>query len=107
MAEFPPEAMARIREGQSAILRIDAGPDQPALTVPALVVGSEHGGEKVELLMMVPDLPFETLGEELSGQIQVEVEYITPAELVFRTSGKVLGERQIPLSPQSFEEVER
>ncbi|MBN1149423.1 MAG: hypothetical protein JXA78_19330 [Anaerolineales bacterium] len=107
IAEFPKQAIARIRSGQSAVLRLETGADQPSLTLPALVYGVERNGTQVELLIMAPDLPPEALAEGLSGQVQVEVEHITPAELVLRASGTYLGGSQIPISPQSFEDDER
>ena len=91
VAEFSKKFIARIRVGQSAILRLEAGPDQPSLTLPALVYDVERRGTRVDLLIMNPGLSPETLGEKITGQAQVEVEYVTPAELVLRTSGKYLG----------------
>jgi len=102
-AEFSTEAMGRIQTGQSAILRIDPGPEQPEQSLPALVVNVERGGNRVQLLIMVPDLSPQNLGEQIKGQAQVEVEYVTPAELVLRTSGKYLGAEQVPVSPQKLE----
>ena len=107
VAEFTDESVARIHAGQSAILRLEAGPDQPSVTLPALVFDVERNGTRVELLIMVPDVPTEGLGEKITGQVQVEVEYVTPAELVLRTSGKYLGGSQMPVSPQSFEDNQR
>jgi hypothetical protein len=44
--------------------------------------------------------------ENLKGQVDVEVEYVTPAEMVFRTSGKYLNQSQIPISPQSNQDFQ-
>jgi len=102
-AEFSSEAMGRIQTGQSAIVRIDPGPEQPGQNLPALVVAVERGGNQVQLLIMVPDLSPQTLGEKISGQAQVEVEFVTPVELVLRTTGKYMGGGQVPVSPQNLE----
>ena len=101
VAGFAPEALKRIQPGQSAILRISMGPDQPTVSLPALVYGVDAEGEQVELLVMSSDMPDTIMQEKLTGQIEVEVEHITPAELVLRSSGKILKKNEIPLSPQS------
>jgi hypothetical protein len=100
--EFSSEAMGRIRIGQSAILHINSSSDQPEQNLPAMVVNAERGGNQVQLLIMVPGLSSQIQGDKISGQAQVEVEYVTPAELVLRTSGKYLGGGQVPASPQHF-----
>ena len=103
-AEFSSEAIGRIQTGQSAILRINPGPEQPGLNLPALVVNVDQKGNRAQFLIMVPDLSPQSLGEKISGQVQVEVEYVTPAELVLRSSGKYLGESQVPVSPQNLKD---
>lgn len=99
LAVFSEEGAKRIREGQSAIVRIEGQADQPSVTLPALVIDTS-GKEKVEVLIISTDAPAETGFENLKGQVDIEVEYVTPAEMVFRTSGKYLNQSQIPVSPQ-------
>jgi hypothetical protein len=106
LAVFTPESINRIQPGQSAILRISSGVDQPTVSIPALVYGVDTKDNNVELLVMSPDFPQENFQEKLSGQVEVEVEYITPAKLVLRTSGKVMGKNEVPFSPQTFKETE-
>ena len=106
MAVFTPESIKRIQPGQSAILRISPGADQPTISASALVYGVETEGNRVELLVMSPEFPRDISTEKFSGQVEVEVEYITPAKLVLRTSGKVINKNEVPFSPQSFKETE-
>jgi len=106
MATFSPESIKRIQPGQSAILRLTPGADQPTIAIPTLVFDVETGEDRVELLVMTSDFPETIPKEKLSGQVEVEVEYITPAELVLRTSGKVFTKNEIPVSPQNFKETE-
>jgi len=103
-AEFSSEAMGRIQAGQAAIIRINPGPEQPGLNLPALVVNVDQKGNRAQLLIMSPDLSPQTLGEKINGQVQVEVEYVTPAEMVLRSSGKYLSENQVPVSPQNLKD---
>jgi hypothetical protein len=102
--EFSSEAIGRIETGQSAILKIDPGSEQPGQNLPALVVSVDKKGNRVQLLIMVPDLSPQTLGEKINGQAEVEVEHVTPAELVLRSSGKYLGGSQVPVSPQNLKD---
>ena len=51
--------------------------------------------------MLPSQVPLDTQQGKLSGQVEVEVEYVTPAELVLRTSGKYLNRSQVPVSPQT------
>jgi hypothetical protein len=108
MAVFTPEAIKRIQPGQSAILRLSPGADQSSINASALVYGVETEQNNVELLVMTPGLSAEIPKEKLSGQVEVEVEYITPAKLVLRTSGKVFNnnKNEVPFSPQIFKETE-
>jgi hypothetical protein len=103
-AVFPEEAVARLYPGQPAVLRINAGPDQPVVTVPALLVGVDDRSGTAQFLLMSDDFPLSVLRGGLSGkaEIQVEVEYVTPAALVLRASGKYLNGAQIPVSPQEL-----
>lgn len=109
VAQFPAESMARLYPGQSALVRIDAGQDQPLITIPSIVIGVDTKNNKVELLMMTDDLPAGLLegGVEGKAEVEVEVEYVTPAELVMRASGKFVSKSQVPISPQSLQEKER
>jgi hypothetical protein len=102
IAIFQPEIVERIRPGQSALLRLEVDPEQAAITIPALVVGTERGGNQVELLVMLNDPALKTLQGKQPGQVDVEIEYITPVRLVMRASGKFLNSAQVPLSPQSL-----
>ena len=54
IAVFTPESIKRIQPGQSAILRLNPGVDQPLINASALVYGVETEGNKVELLVMTP-----------------------------------------------------
>jgi hypothetical protein len=101
MVSYPKEARSRLRPGMPAILRLTQGADQPTLTLPAVVFDLPREGEQVEMLVLSGGLPLDTQQGELTGQVDVEVEYITPAELVLRTSGKFLNRSQVPVSPQT------
>lgn len=104
MATFSEEARARLKPGMPALLRLPQGPDQPAMTIPAVVFDLPRDGEQVEILVLPNGEIMNTQAGKLTGQLDVEVEYITPAALVLRTSGKYLNRSQMPVSPQSSQE---
>jgi hypothetical protein len=108
-AVFSQEALARLYPGQSAILRFDAGPDQPLVTIPALLVDVDKNTRVAQFLIVGDDLPSNVMTGDLEGkaEIEVEVEYVSPAALVIRASGKYLGSSQIPVSPQDLGNTER
>ena len=101
LVTFPKEARSRLRPGMPAILRLSQGADQPTLTLPAVVWDLPPDGEQVEILILSDALPPDAQKGKLAGQLDVEVEYITPAALVLRTSGKFLNRSQLPVSPQT------
>lgn len=101
LAAFPKEALSRLRPGMPAILRLRQGADQPPITLPAVVFDLPRQGEQVEVVVLSGALPPEASRDRLTGQVEVEVDYVTPAELVLRASGKYLNRNQVPVSPQN------
>ena len=107
VALFPAEARARIEPGQPAVMRINLGPDQDQITLPALVIDLDPNSDEVYFLVITNEIPLDTLPEDLSGQIEIEVEYVTPFTLVRRASGTYFADTQIPVSPQESTEFQR
>jgi membrane fusion protein (multidrug efflux system) len=96
VADFSPEgALGRVRSGQDARLRLDGFPWAQYGVVPATVaaVGDElHDGKvRVELeLRPLAGSPI-PLQHGLPGSVEVDVEQVTPADLVLRAVGRRLG----------------
>lgn len=96
VADFAPAtAVGRIAPGQRARVRLHGFPWTTHGMVQARVVrvGSEarEGRVRVELEVDPPARPLLVLDHGLSGTVEVEVERVTPLELVFRTAGVVLS----------------
>lgn len=100
-AAFSQDAVRRIRIGQPAWVRLDLSGEGQSVRFPALIYDIPPRSEQVELVVLSPDFPTDLSTEQLKGQIEVEVEYVTPAELVMRTSGRMLNRNQVPVSPQN------
>lgn len=96
VADFAPAtAVGRIHPGQSARVRLHGFPWTTHGMVRARVVrvGSEarDGRVRVELDVEPPSRPLVVLEHGLSGTVEIEVERVTPAELVLRTAGVILA----------------
>ena len=105
LVKFPKEALRRIRPGQPAILQASIGPEQQVVSVPALVIGTEPGSNQIELLVITDKEVEIPIHEDISGQVQVEVEYVTPATMLRRATGMYLNNSQIPVSPQEVDKI--
>ncbi|MFN2195799.1 MAG: hypothetical protein ACK2UW_06710 [Anaerolineales bacterium] len=95
-AVFPEEAIARVRTGQTGILRLALADDQGQTTLPVLVVGKQAAQNQVEVLVIEGDMPAGVSPDELSAQLEVAVEEISPGRLVMRTSGQFFSGSQPP-----------
>lgn len=98
IADFPPPtAMGRIHPGQRARMRLDGFPWVQFGSLEAVVttVASEarDGGLRVEF-SLIGNPPATLAQHGLSGTIEVEVERVTPATLVLRAGGLLLGMRR-------------
>ena len=101
VATFSPEGQRRLQQGQYVVLRLNTGPDQPALALPAMVYYLRSDTDQVELILLSNQAPPTLANGKISGRAEVEVEYVTPAQLLVRATGKYLNEGDIPVSPQN------
>jgi hypothetical protein len=102
-ASFSKEGMGRIHKGQAALVRLKNGPDQAVVTLPAFVYDIEPDTDQAILVFDTNQVPPDLLGDNLNGRVEVEVEYLTPVQLVLRATGKYLNESDIPVSPQNIQ----
>lgn len=101
VATFSREDFTRIRPGQPANVRIATGQDRPPLVMQGTVFDTFSADNSAEILLMTEELPEGELPEGATGQVEVEVERITPLALVLRYSGKYLTTNQQPAVSQS------
>lgn len=102
-ASFPKEDLKKIAAGQPAIIQVDLGPNQPDVTLTGIVVGTDSNQGTAELVILSEEITQIPLDQDISGQVQIEVEYVTPAMLVRRASGMYVNNSQFPVSPQEIE----
>jgi membrane fusion protein (multidrug efflux system) len=102
VALFPTVALGRLRPGQPARLRLAGFPWTQYGTVPAQVadVATEpiDGLVRVELPLRPRPTSTVPLEHGLIGSVEVEVERVSPAVLVLRAAGQLLGTRRFPPS---------
>ncbi len=106
VATFPDGAGDRLQSGQPARLRLDNLPGGPAQPVDATVmeVNQLPGQAGVQAELASEDPAFWLLPDSLAGQVEVEVESLSPATLTMRASQQFLNSAQIsPHSPAAIE----
>ena len=96
VAQFPPEqALGRLRAGLSGRMRLYGFPWTQYGSLPVRVahVAEEvrEGRVRVELSILRGGAPNIPLQHGLPGSVEVEIERVSPAELVFRAAGKRLA----------------
>jgi hypothetical protein len=105
-AKFSEEGVKRISVGQTAIIRLEGKKNQQKINLPALVVDTSKK-DKIEIYPLAHSLPEELEMDTIKGQVDVEVEYVKPVEMVLRTSGNFMNQSQIPVSPQTYQEEKK
>ncbi len=107
VASFAPAtALGRVRPGQPARLRLEgfswAQFGTVAATVTAVASELERGRIRVELELTPATSTLIPLEHGLPGVVEVEIERVSPAELVLRAAGRRLarpvGDRGVPLA---------
>jgi len=105
VAEFPSETLGRIQYGQPALLRLDGTIGDQARTIPAIVTNvasqSQEGCVEVKLFAPVNATAPVPLQDGLTGQVEIEVEHVSPATFVMRASGQLIDTPPVSLSPQN------
>ncbi len=100
IAKFPPSSQGQILPRQTAIIRLNVPSEIEPIIIPAMVTGVMGENGQVELYAFWNDQPMVNPQAGLTGQVEVEVEYVSPATLVMRTTGQVLNARKVSDNPR-------
>jgi hypothetical protein len=99
--DFPAKTAERIQSGQTASFRPAGAAGSQPIAVPAMVMKvtrlPRQDVVRVELLPQGDDVPPQV---GTTGQVEIEVEYVSPATLAVRASQQFLGASQIPGNSQ-------
>src|SRR4030095_8939416 len=98
-AEFAPSgAMGRIQAGQRARLRLDGFAwteyGQVSATVSRVASEPRSGRVRVELVVDPGSAPLLPSQHGLPGNVEIEIESFSPAELALRSAGKMLSQKR-------------
>lgn len=104
IADFPAARLERIRRGQAAWLYPVPDGTKAHLSVPAVVIDSIRTPSaetaQVKLFPVVDRDLSEILSAGQKVRVEIEVESVSPAVLVLRTSGLLVDTPGVALSPQ-------
>lgn len=105
-AIFAPEDHARIRHGQSAVIRFegDIGREIGPVSMVVSDIRSLQGIEFIELYAPESRQLFDELPRDIPGRVRVEVETISPFVMMMRVSGQLIDDNPVVNSPQSNEQ---
>lgn len=108
VADFGPGALGRLQRGQPAQLTFDNVSGDLAQTSPSIVIGvanqSQENRVQAELYILGDAIALAYLYDDLTGQVEVEVERISPATLVLRAAGLSTDSPAVSHSPQDLSE---
>ena len=108
-ADFAPTSLGRIAPGQAALLRLAGKADSVPQTIPAIVLDvkdlPKQGRVRVELVTLEPPPELVAGQTNSAGQVEVEVEQVSPALLVIRASGQFMHAPGISVSPQDTQPI--
>ena len=101
VAEFSPESVKNIKEGQIAYIQLNSRIGRQTGSIPATVVDIQHiKGKDIVVLQAILDStvpnPYEKGG---GGEVKIEVGYVTPATVILNASGLLTD--TAPLSSSS------
>jgi len=91
IVRFPEKTIARLRPGQPVTLTIQADADQPPQQLKAMVADTPMrtqnrlAPDTVKIALLSGNLP----KGEVSGEIKIEVERVSPLTLLTRASGQI------------------
>jgi hypothetical protein len=104
LATFPKESIVQIKPGQAALLRLRSDPNEKSTAIPALVFSIDTQNNQAEIVLLGENIPPELAPGDIQGEVSVEVNRVTPISLVLQALGYRVAQREVPVSPQSFEE---
>jgi hypothetical protein len=94
LAVFPDEAITHIQPGMAALIHIATVADQPPLTLEGVVFDTDPGSNMVEIITASEEFFSLPEVENISAQVDIEIERVTPFRLVQRFSGQFVESDQ-------------
>lgn len=103
-ASFPRELQGRIRREQAAYVTLDGEVGERVGTLPALVTDvinqTDSGMIQARLVILWDETPPPLVKAGMTGRVEIETEYVSPAMLVLRSLGQFVDRPNLRASPQ-------
>ena len=100
VAEMPASESTSVQAGQTAYVYPTNSPPQ-GLTASVLEVASQDNSDQIQIMLyLYDDTDEDHFAGGITGEVQVEVETIAPATLLFQTLEQWATARAVSLSPQ-------
>ncbi len=105
VATFSAQAVDRVQAGQLALLRSQSEQTKQGEGIPALVMEVRNkvvnGQIQADLAPLLDQQSNGDLLKDFKGQVEVEVEHISPAQMVWRASGQGVNTNGVLVNPQT------
>lgn len=94
LAAFTDESLTRIQPGQDTLVRVFSSTEEPPLTIQGVVFDIFPDSNQVEIIIVAEDFIDLPPSENLTAQVDVEIEQVTPFNLIMRYSGQFVESEQ-------------
>ena len=94
LVTFSEESLTRIQPGQEALVRLFSIADEPPLTLEGVVFDVFPESNQIEVIIISEDFFDIPITNNISAQVDIEIEQITPFNLIMRYSGQFVESDQ-------------
>lgn len=105
VAAFPARVGARMQPGQLAVLKRQDNAEQPATNIPAVLMEVRNkvvdGQIQVDLAPLLDQEAVRDVLKDFRGQVDVAVEQISPAQMIWRAAGQEVNTAAVSVDPQT------
>ena len=101
LSTFTEESLARIQPGQDVLVRMFSTSDEPPLTVQGVVFDVFPDSNQVEVIIISEDFFYIPSLDNVNAQVDIEIEQVTPFNLIMRYSGQYIETEQAQENSQS------
>jgi hypothetical protein len=101
LATFSEDALTRIQLGQDTLVRVFSSTDEPPLTIQGVVFDIFPDSNQVEITIVAEDFLDIPATDNINAQVDIEIEQVTPFNLIMRYSGQFVESEQVGADSQT------
>lgn len=94
LAAFSEDSLTRIQEGQEVLVRFFSSADEPPHTIQGVVFDIFPDSNQVEIIIVSEDFIDIPATDNINAQVDIEIEQVTPFNLIMRYSGQFVESDQ-------------